>query len=370
MVLREGRVRNNMDEIYIFGAHSRSQTLGVYLKKLNSELKIIAYLVDNDEINPDNIDGVPVLYLKSNLNLNTTRKVYLGTRVIYHKEIAEKLKALGFKKIIFNTPALDIEFRNKYLKLYYSERGRRFDKLENITSDGRRHHHSGSSCIYVVCSTSDVPLTEKWEIKPWMKMLQAGAALSDISIAKLKDNVGEHISDRNKQFCELTGLYWIWKNSDEDIVGLEHNRRHFLLPDDWQKRMETNGIDVLLPTPLYVHPSLAGNYRARHIASDLDYVYSYVSNNCPKDGKALKDFLENTPIYSPCNMLIAKRNVLEEFCDWLFPIIFAAAEHGGMREDIYQNRYPGFLAERLMTYYFERHRDKYKVVYCDKNFMI
>lgn len=359
-----------MDEIYIFGANSRSQTLGIYLKKLTPGLKVIAYLIDNDENNPCAVDGVPVLHLQNDPKLDTDRKVYLGTRTIYHKEIAERLKRLGFEKIIFNTPALDMELRNKYLKLHYSELGRSFDKLENIIGGDSRLYYPDNSRIYVIRSVSDVPLKEKWEMKPWGRILQAGAALTDISLSELKDNVGENISDKNKQFCELTGIYWIWKNSDEDIVGVEHNRRHFLLPDDWRQRMDTAGIDVLLPTPLYVHPSLAENYKTRHIASDLDFVCGYVTDHDPKDGEALKDFLENTSLYSPCNMMVIRREVLEKLCEWLFPIIFAAAEHGGVRNDSYQNRYPGFLSERLITYYFEKHRDKYKVVYCDKNFLI
>ncbi len=358
-----------MDEIYIFGAGSRSQTLGIYLKKLNPKLKIIAYLVDNDEKNPHSIDEIPVVHLKNTPELDKSKKVYLGTRMIYHKEISKRLKSLGFKKIILNTPALDMELRNKYLELYYSERERSFDKLDNITGNGRRYCTSGSCCIYVIRSALDSTLAEEYEMKPWEKVLQAGAALTNLSISELKDNIGENISDRNKQFCELTALYWIWKNSDEDVVGLEHYRRHFLLPKDWQERMDEAGIDVLLPTPLYVHPSLAENYRARHVSSDLDFVYRYVADNYPKDADTLKTFLENTSLYSPCNMLIARQKVLKNLCHWLFPILFAAAEHIGVRNNQYQNRYPGFLSERLITYYFEQHKDKYKVVYCDKNFL-
>ncbi len=358
-----------MDEIYIFGAHSRSQTLGIYLKKLNPELKIIAYLIDNDEKNPCAIDGVPVLHLKNNMKLYTNKKIYLGTRMVYQKEIIEKLKTLGFKKIIHNTPDLDRKLRNKYLELYYSERGRSFNKLDNIMIGSGQRSYSCSSCIYEIHSISDAPLKEKWELGPGRKILQAGAELTGVSISGLKDNTGENISNQNRQFCELTGLYWIWKNTYEDIVGIEHHRRHFLLPDDWQQRMDSDGIDVLLPTPLYVHPSLAENYRARHIASDLDFVYSYVSDNDLEEGEAMKFFFENTSLYSPCNMLIARRKILDDLCGWLFPIIFAAAENGGIRDDNYQNRYPGFLAERLITYYFEKHTDKYKIVYCDKNFL-
>ena len=41
----------------------------------------------------------------------------------------------------------------------------------------------------------------------------------------------------------------------------------------------------------------------------------------------------------------------------------------GEREDAYQNRYPGFLSERLITFFFEKNRARYKVVYADKNFL-
>ena len=74
-------------------------------------------------------------------------------------------------------------------------------------------------------------------------------------------------------------------------------------------------------------------------------------------------------LYSPCNMLIARKEVLDQLCEWLFPILFAVAEHGGEKEDAYLNRYPGFISERLITYFFETQREKYRVVYANKNFL-
>ena len=61
--------------------------------------------------------------------------------------------------------------------------------------------------------------------------------------------------------------------------------------------------------------------------------------------------------------------ILCDLCEWMFPLLDAVVAHGGEKEDSYLNRYPGFLSERLLSYYFEKNRDKYRLVYADKNFL-
>ncbi|KAA8788070.1 DUF4422 domain-containing protein, partial [Lactobacillus crispatus] len=37
----------------------------------------------------------------------------------------------------------------------------------------------------------------------------------------LKDNTDINISLKNQSYCELTGLYWIWKNYKDDVIGID-----------------------------------------------------------------------------------------------------------------------------------------------------
>lgn len=344
--------------IYIVGAHSRARTLGTYLTKIYPDTKIEAYLYDNDEPNAANIEGVPTIHFNKDTSLQTEYPVYLGTRGIYHPALTAKLEQMGMKKIIPVTPQLDMELRNRFLALYYAEMGRSYDKFDSI---------SESVCIYVARSVFDKRLQCGYPLSAFQKEIQAGAALTAERVCELTDDTGENISERNCQFCELTILYWIWKNARQDTVGLEHYRRHFLLQEGWHRKMKENDIDVILPTPLYVAPSLAGNYKERHVASDWDFMMDYMRKIYPEYFKEAVQFFD-TNLYSPCNMFIMKKEILNGLCTWMFPILFACAEHGGEREDAYQNRYPGFLAERLMTFFFEKNQGKYKVVYADKGF--
>ena len=365
-----------MKEVYIVGAHSRGQTLKEYLAVLYPDVIVLAYLVTDSQDNERKVDNIPVLLLNKTAAFNVNAPVLIGTKGIYHQKIVRELKGNGFKKIYPITVDVDMELRNRYVEKVFTIQNKKFEKIEKNSQldiglqSNKENYLSCFTKIYVANSVFDSKIMTDYEFLPQEVLIQVGTALTGkrIQNASEFDSQGMSISKKNKQYCELTALYWIWKNAKEDIVGLVHYRRHFLLPEDWVAIMNENHIDVILPVPLFVAPNIHGNYIMRHNEKEWNLMMSYLEKERIEDFPDATEFF-NQGLYSPCNMIIARKPVLDEFCAWLFPILDYVVEQSGEKEDPYQNRYPGFLSERLMSYYFNQHRDKYKVVYADKNFL-
>ncbi len=356
---------------YIFGAHSRARTLKEYLSVIYPELIIRAFLVDNDEENPDSVDGLPVIRIGGSkgqdaCDFGPKDRVYIGTRGVSHHRITKHLTAIGFKDIIPVTVELDIKLRNEYLTRHFAGIGRLFEKIDSFRASGV---NDKKPAVYVASSAFDLVLQDKHEPRSFERVIQVGCSLTDKRLEDaIYDNDGDNISEKNTQFCELTAMYWIWKHAKESIVGLEHYRRFFLVGEELGNVMSTNDIDVILPTPLCVLPSLKGNYLLRHEPQPFEDMMEVLQKLYPDDFDTSVSFFDQK-LYSPCNMLIARKEVFDRLCGWMFPILFEVAARNKTFDDRYQNRYPGFLSERLISLFFELHRDEYKVVYSDKNFL-
>ena len=359
----------SLNKLYVFGAHSRARTTAKYLIYHDNSVELLAFLIDNDEDNEDEIGGIPVIDIRRGCKLDTTASVYIGTRGANFESATKHLEALGFSNIYPIDVRRDAELRMNYFKKRFKDEGRPLFLIDELCASGSADNVN--VCIFEVRSAYDKALTKDIYVRAsYEKSIQVGAALTHVVISECeyRDDEGENISDTNRQLCEITALYWMWKHSTFDIVGLVHYRRHFLLPDDWVERMTGNDVDIILPLPLYIEPSVEGNYRFRHVSSDWDHMLAFMEEHYKEQMDSIHKCFDDT-YYYPCNMFVMKKNVFEEYCNWLFPILFYVMEKVGSRDDVYQNRYPAFMAERLLTLFCYINRDKYKIVSTDKSFL-
>lgn len=237
----------------------------------------------------------------------------------------------------------------------YDEPGRMRDTIEIYTATG--------------CS---IP----YAIPEYCVPVEVGSALREDHLdGCIPDDTGDNISAYNREYCELTVLYWGWKNSDAAIKGLCHYRRFFhkspnvhIFPNEYihgknllrrspteqQIRQMLEHTDIILPLPYNPCPET--------VRTNLEnYVY-------PKDIKAMEDVLEREyPEYYTtycdimrrqrlpyCNMMIARAAVYNTYCAWLFPLlekVERAVDLTGY--DSKHRRIYGYLGEVLLSVWVE-----------------
>lgn len=189
--------------------------------------------------------------------------------------------------------------------------------------------------------------------------LQVGAEGKN-DFGYLKDNIGNNISEKNANYCELTGLYWIWKNVDDSYKGLVHYRRYFGKSNFSNKISDIytydylleclDHVDIVLPyveffkqntkEEILIHCCTEEIFdKLRHIiiAKYPDYIDAYDHY-----------FDENKT--SLFNMIFCKRELFDAYCEWLFSILFDLEKQVDITKlNIYQQRLYGFLSERLLN---------------------
>jgi len=145
--------------------------------------------------------------------------------------------------------------------------------------------------------------------------LFCGAAMHDETYGYLRDDSGDNISHKNKNYCELTGLYWLWKNTTDEYVGLVHYHRYFYrrcfrffkrskkLLDERFVKKSLKKIDVIVPKPWISPYSLRKQYEDCGFEKDLDVVAEIIKENRPEYFPYFNEVLDGNEMYA-CNALV------------------------------------------------------------------
>ena len=245
--------------------------------------------------------------------------------------------------------------------------------------------------------------------------IQVGKALSDQRLPIQGDDEGDNISSKNPRYCELTALYWLWKNTTADYKGLMHYRRIFTernsflffrtllrlkykerqlaslwspyrsmgvkkqytctdeeefqrYANDFSARLEGllgNGTNMLVPHPGRFYISIRQFIYQHASKLFIDLLDEIVQKSFPKIYPSYKKSLDGQRLYN-CNMSVMDNASFDEYCNFVFTVLAQHEEEIVSRgiikscsEKTY-SRVPGYLGELLTNAYiiYSIHRRK------------
>ena len=204
--------------------------------------------------------------------------------------------------------------------------------------------------------------------------LQVGADINtNLKTNYLKDNVGDNISSRNRNYCELTGVYWLWKNyNDIDNIGICHYRRFFS-----KKMVSTNEkyflrsteieeiikqYDIILPKKLRTKgTTVYRNFIANSVKEkDIENTKKVLKKLFPDYLEEFNKILESSHL-SFANMMITRKKIYDQYCEWLFKILFEVEKITDFSKRTNQQlRVFGYLSEILLNVWVNTNKLKIK----------
>lgn len=219
---------------------------------------------------------------------------------------------------------------------------------------------------------------------PLLAPIQVGTALSQERFKGfLHDDEGDNISEKNREYCELTAHYWAWKNIDADYYGFFHYRRFLYprcnerVPYTYTGNLTSSGLnsfgfdrfgetiaenDMIVPMAENMHQSVMQHYgnASYHNIGDIKTVQNIVSEMYPDYSDALREYLGSRYHYFG-NIFIMRREVFQDYCQWLFSIL-ARYDEAKPSYTGQEARVDGYLAERLLGAYYIKNRKALKTL--------
>lgn len=189
-----------------------------------------------------------------------------------------------------------------------------------------------------------------------------------------KDNTGDNISIKNPYYCELTGIYWAWKNIKADYIGLAHYRRHFCLKKKSKNKFENiltyeeankilEDTNVILPKKRnYVIENLYDHYAHTMYVEPLDEVGKIIEDKYPEYTEYFNRLHKRKTAHM-FNMFIMKKEIFDDYCEWLFDILEEVEKKVDQNKyDSFHARFYGRLSELLLDIYLQKNNISYKEV--------
>lgn len=357
--------------LVIYGAQGIA--LGAYeaIRKLYPD-KDICFLVTERKGNAAYLSGVPVVELNTfagrlSQKEKDNTEILIATPENVMEEIEESLNERGLYCHVRLTSRRWAE-----LVSYHYVCDKKFLPLSALPVG----YHKPDIHLFMAKYYKDTPLASEYPMPQWVVPIQVGASLCRERVANLLDCDGENISGKNGNYSELTALYWIWKNRllsesanpEYEYYGLAHYRRILELSVDDVLRLADNGVDAVLPYPMPYEPNIQVHHERYLKSEDWEAVLMAVSELQPDYMELFLSLLHQKYLYN-YNIMVARKQVLADYCGWLFPILEKVEQLsvpiGRERSD----RYIGYVGETLATLYFMANKDKLNIAHAGCRFL-
>ena len=199
------------------------------------------------------------------------------------------------------------------------------------------------------------------------KVIKVGNKLDSLEAKKmgyLTDDEGNNIAYDNGYYCELTAQYWAWKNiiNEYDYIGIVHYRRFFFdykkdsleWRDDilTEKRIDSilqrykiiiSYLSVKRPGFSMLYKNKPDSEQDKHWIIIRDIIYS----DYPEMKESFNKLIYGKKtIYG--NMLIARREIYESYCEWIYDVLNKYDKEIESKGETRIPRVDGYLSEPLL----------------------
>ncbi|MCR4746129.1 MAG: DUF4422 domain-containing protein [Lachnospiraceae bacterium] len=306
--------------------------------------------------NPAEIDGIPVVNIET---IPPDTFIVLGVTELIQQEVIPYLESHGYR----NYYPLTQHEEHLLMSEYYRSLGI-FPTVDSAAADADANGSGNKAdfTLYEVKNDKDKLLGEHPELFYYEKEIQAGAALTEASIADIRDDKGKNISSKNRMYCEMSAVYWVWKNTDHDWIGIEHYRRHLLVKPE----MLTDDIDVIMPLPYICYPNEMAQFLRFTSENVKDALFRALKSLHPEKFEDYKKILYGKYQYT-YNLVCAKKHVFDDYCRWFFEITeYMEKEYSEELPELIETRAFSYVAEVLTNLYFIYHQKDLRIRHVEK----
>ena len=244
-----------------------------------------------------------------------------------------------------------------------------------------------------------------------LNYIPVGLGRNKFSSEWLRDNLGDNIAEKNEYYGEHTFHYWFWKNkidkidndkwigfcayrrfwsNNNDINSSIKTKKDFLInaPKEWENydtilgheifinemkfsKLLKHGLKSLLNNPTAIlkkNRTIKFHFDSFHGYGRLDKAIDLLD---VADREDFRNFTRKNVSYNRGNMFVCRsKKIIKDYYSSIFPWLKKCEDVFGLKSSDYgQTRIYGFLAERYLSFWFNKYTNPltWPIIFFDIN---